>query len=290
MAFNSDVITSSYYLSPMFRLFLMFSFTKFNRGEVVTPGIFGTLAGSFTGLPRATKVKIPVRVPETGRYRVLMRAAATANQLTVTSKTLGLRNTLELRSPNDALQMFTKETVYNPKRTPTPTADLSIPQLEKLVPNELIPVNLRYAYQDLGVVTAEAGAHSVSIEKLDNNPLLLEGLLLIPEDAYQAVALPPNVTVVTNANDLNCSERTPVRKGILESSDAVGGKVNEGPTLEQLLELLGGMDDLKTAEPGGTGVPWLHLVATILLALAGAAFVRRHIRRDPDAEAEESDD
>lgn len=288
-AFNSDVITSSYYLSPMFRLFLMFSFTKFNRGEVVTPGIFGTLAGSFTGLPRATKIKIPVRVPEAGRYRVLLRAAATANQLTVTAKSLGLNTTQELRSPNDALQMFTKETVYNPKRTPTPASDLSVSQLEKLVPNELIPVNLRYAYQDLGVVTAEAGAHTVSIDKLDDNPLLLEGLLLIPEDAYQTVALPPTVSVVTNANDLNCSERSPVRTGILESSDAVGGKVNEGPTLEQLLELLGGMDDLKTAEPGGTGVSWLQLTATILLVVAGAAFVRRHIRRDPDSDDAESE-
>ncbi|MBX7455857.1 hypothetical protein GR927_48430 [Mycolicibacterium sp. 3033] len=282
-AFNSDVITSSYYLSPMFRLFLMFSFTKFNRGEVVTPGIFGTLAGSFTGLPRATKIKIPVAVPEAGRYRVLLRAAATANKLTVTSKTLGLNNTLELRSPNDALQMFTKETVYNPARKPTPTSDLSVAQLEKLVPNELIPVNLRYAYQDLGVVTADAGTHTVSIDKADDNPLLLEGLLLMPEEDYTTIALPPSVSVVKSADDLNCSERSPVRSGILESSDAVGGKVNEGPTFEQLLELLGGMDDLKTAEPGGTGGRWLHLSATALLLLAGAAIVFRHIRRDPDA-------
>lgn len=282
-AFNSDVITSSYYLSPMFRLFLMFSFTKFNRGEVVTPGIFGTLAGSFTGLPRATKIKIPVTVPHAGRYRVLLRAAATANQLTVASNTLGLNDTLEVRSPKDALQMFTKETVYDPKRKPTPTSELSVSQLEKLVPNELIPVNLRYAYQDLGVVTAEAGPHSVSIVKSDDNPMLLEGLLLIPEADYTTVALPPTVSVVERADDLNCSQRSPVRSGILESSDAVGGKVNQGPTFEQLLELLGGMDDLKTAEPGGTGGRWLHLGATVLLLLAGASIVMRHIRRDPDA-------
>lgn len=283
-AFNSDVITSSYYLSPMFRLFLMFSFTKFNRTEMVTPGIFGTLAGSFTGLPRATVVKVPVRVPKQGRYRVLMRAATTANDLHVRSKSLGLDTRLELRSPPDSLQMFGKEVIYDPKRTPTEVSELSATQLSQLIPNELIPVNLRYSYFDLGVVTAEAGAHTVAIDKLDENPMLLEGLLMIPEDEYQNVALPPSVNVVDNVDDLNCSQRTDVRSGILESSDAVGGKVNQGPTLEQLLELLGGMDDLKTADPGGIGGRWLHLAATILLVLAALAFIRRHIRRDPDEE------
>lgn len=283
-AFNSDVITSAYYLSPMFRLFLMFSFTKFNRTEMVTPGIFGTLAGSFTGLPRATEVKVPVRVPETGRYRVLMRAAATANDLDVRSKSLGLDNQLELRSPPDSLQFFGKQVVYDPNRTATPVSGLSADQLAQLIPNELIPVNLRYAYFDLGVVTAEGGAHSVVIDKLDDNPMLLEGLLMIPEQEYQQVALPPSVNVVQNVNDLDCAQRSDVRSGILESSDAVGGEVNEGPTLEQLLELLGGMDDLKTADPGGIGGRWLHLAATVVLVLAALAFIRRHIRRDPDDE------
>ncbi|WP_141564366.1 FUSC family protein [Mycolicibacterium palauense] len=283
-AFNSDVVTSAYYLSPMFRLFLMFSFTKFNRTEIVTPGIFGTLMGSFTGLPRATQVKVPVRVPDAGRYRVLMRAAATANDLEVTSKSLGLQSGMELRSPPDALQVFGKQIVYDPNRTPTPVSALSVPQLEKLIPDKLIPVNLRYAYQDLGVVTAESGAHTVVIDKLDDNPMLLEGLLLVPEDEYQRVGLPPSVHVVDNVDDLDCSERSDVRSGILESADAVGGEVNQGPTLEQLLELLGGMDDLKTAEPGGTGQRWLHLGATILLVFAALAVIRRRIRRGPEAD------
>ena len=194
-AFNSDVITSSYYLSPMFRLYLFFSDTKFNRAEMITPGIFGTLKGSFTGLPRATQIKIPVKIPEPGRYRVLMRAAATANDVTVKSKSLGLDSTSELRSPPDALQFFSKASVYAANRMPTPVSDLSVAQLEKLIPNELVPVNLRFVYQDLGVVTAEAGSHTITIDKLDSNPMLVEGLLLIPESDYQNVTLPPSVHV-----------------------------------------------------------------------------------------------
>ena len=283
-AFNSDVITSSYYLSPMFRLYLFFSDTKFNRAEMITPGIFGTLKGSFTGLPRATEVKIPLKVPEAGRYRVLMRAAATANEVAVRSKSLGLDGTTELRSPPDALQFFGKQAVYAPNRTPTPVPDLSVRQLERLIPEEVVPVNLRFVYHDLGVVTAEAGAHTIAINKLDGNPLLLEGVLLIPDGDYQDLELPPSVHPVENVNDLGCSEKSKVRSGMSEGADAVAGEVNESLTQDQLLALLGGMDDLKTADPGGTGQRWLNIAATILMVFACLAVVYQHIRRDPDAD------
>ena len=283
-AFDSDVITSSYYLSPMFRLYLFFSDTKFNRAEMITPGIFGTLKGSFTGLPRATEVKIPVKIPEAGRYRVLMRAAATANEVAVRSKSLGLDSTVELRSPPDALQFFGKQAVYAANRAPTPVPDVSVQQLERLIPEELVPVNLRFVYHDLGVVTAEAGAHTIAIDKLDSNPLLLEGVLLIPDGDYQDLELPPSVRVVEDVNDLGCSEISEVRSGISEGADAVSGEVNPPLTQDQLLALLGGLDDFKTAEPGGIGGRWLHLAATILLLFAGLAVIRRHVRRDPDSD------
>lgn len=283
-AFNSDVITSSYYLSPMFRLYLFFSDTKFNRAEMITPGIFGTLQGSFTGLPRSTQVKVPAKVPETGRYRVLMRAATTANELHVSSRSMGLDSTVELRSPSDALQFFGKDSVYDPKRVPTEVPGLSVPQLERLIPDSLVSVNLRFVYHDLGVVDAKAGSHTIVVDKLDANPMLLDGLLLVPESAYNEMALPPWAHVVTNMNDLGCSEKSTVRVGISEGADAVSGEVNKSLTQEQLLQLLGGLDDLKTADPGGIGGRWLHLAATVLLVLATLAFIRRHIRRDPDAD------
>ncbi len=267
----------------MFRLYLFFSDTKFNRADMITPGIFGTLKGSFTGLPRATEVKVPIRIPEAGRYRVLMRAATTANTITVRSPSLGLDNTVELRSPPDAVQFFAKDSVYDPKRVPTPVTGLTVPQLERLVPDSLVSVNLRFVYHDLGVVDATAGPHTIVVDKTDTNPMLLDGVLLVPETAEREMALPPWVNVVTNMDDLGCSEKTPVRTGISEGADAVSGEVNKSLTQDQLLQLLGGMDDLKTAEPGGLGGRWLHLAATVLLVFAGLAFIRRHIRRDPEA-------
>ena len=282
-AFNPEVVTSAYYLSPMFRLFLMFSDTKWNRTEMITPGIFGSLTGSFIGLPRSTQVRIPVSVPESGRYRVLMRAAATANEVEVRSSSLGLDARLELRSPPEALKMFDSDVVYDSDREATDVSTESVEQLEERIPGELVPVNLRYAYQDLGVVDAGAGPHTVVVDKLDDNPMLVEGILLVPEDEYQTMSLPPTVNLVEDPNDLDCSEKSDVRPGIRESNDAVGGEVHDDLTQEQLLDLLGGTEDLKTADPGGLGGRWLHLAATILLVFACLAVVDRHIRRDPDA-------
>ena len=144
-------------------------------------------------------------------------------------------------------------------------------------------MNLRYAYQDLGVVDAGAGPHTVVVDKLDDNPMLVDGLVLVPEEEFETMSLPPTVNLVEDPDDLECSETSDVRSGISESNDAVGGEVNEDLTQEQLLDLLGGTEDLKTADPGGLGGRWLHLAATILLVFACLAVVDRHIRRDPDA-------
>jgi hypothetical protein len=105
-AFNPNIVASSYYLSPMFRSFLLFSNTKWNRTNMITPGIFGTLRGSFIGVPRATQFNLPVKVKTAGRYRLLMRTADTANSVRITSPTLSYDKRFELRSPASNVQMY----------------------------------------------------------------------------------------------------------------------------------------------------------------------------------------
>ena len=80
-AFSPDTIPSSYYLSPMFRLFQFFSDSKWNRLNMITPGLFGTIKGSFIGVPVATRFRIDANVPAPGKYHVLLRGAATVNEI-----------------------------------------------------------------------------------------------------------------------------------------------------------------------------------------------------------------
>jgi hypothetical protein len=288
-AFNPDVVASSYYLSPMFRLFLFFSDTKWNRTEMITPGIFGTLDGSFIGVPRATRFTVPATVTTPGRYRVLMRAAATANDLDVSSPTLGFSTSAELRSPGDALQFFHVDEIYEPDRVATDTAAMSVEELEQTVPSELVPINLRYVYHDLGTVDAAAGAHTFVVDKQDDNPMLVEGVLLVPEDTYATISVPDDVTIADGPSDLRCSEQSEVRAGVLDGTlDGVGNGPHADLTAEELIDLIG--VDLETPDPDGLGGRWQHVIVTILILVACLGVIRWRATRvwddDPEGAAD----
>lgn len=274
-AFNPDIVASSYYLSPMFRSFLFFSNTRWNRTEVITPGMFGSLRGSFIGVPRATRFDVPVSITEPGRYRVLMRSASTANQLTVRSSSLGFETSTEIRSPETDLQMFTEESVYQPTRVPVDTSNMSVEDLEWLIGDQLVPVNRSFSYHDLGVVDATAGVHNFSIDKADTNPMLFEGLMLVPEEDFDGLTLPSDISIVTNPNELGCSDLTPARNNPDEYIDPVENDVHPNLTNEELLILAAaGVEDLVPKSSGTFGSNWYSLGTTSLLLLLSGAVMR----------------
>ncbi|OLF07062.1 hypothetical protein [Actinophytocola xanthii] len=267
-AFNPDVVASNYYLSPMFRSFLLFSNTRWNRTEMITPGVFGTLRGSFIGLPRATQIGVPVKVAERGRYRVLMRTANTANTVHVTSATLAYDRVLELRSPG--VTMFPAADAYDNDRVAVDTSGMSVEQLESAIPDELLPVNSAYGFQDLGVVDAPTGTHTFVIDKTDTNPMLFEGMMLIPEESYQSLRLPANVTPIADPNTLECSER------VVESGQA-------NLTEDELLSLAAAdVQDLAPPEGRATGSRWVGIGLSLLLLALGGLFARWRARLRPD--------
>jgi hypothetical protein len=204
-AFSPDIIPSSYYLSPMFRLFQFFSDSKWNRLNLITPGLYGTIQGSFIGVPRATRFRIAAKAPKDGVYRVLLRGAATANEIGVKAKSLGLDRQVQLRATPGSLDFYDKQAVFTAERQPLDVSIYTTAELERLIPEEIVAVNNRYQYFDLGTVEAKAGKHTFYFAKADNNPLLVEGILLMPEEEYQRLELPPNVRQLDPATDLCCA-------------------------------------------------------------------------------------
>jgi hypothetical protein len=278
--FDSDIVASSYYLSPMFRAFLMFSTTKWNRTEMITPGVFGTLNGSFVAVPRATRLTIQVRVPDDGRYRVLLRGAATGNALTVTSPTLDLLRSVELHPTAGAVDFYTEDTVYTSDRVPEPVADLSVAELEDRLDSGLVAVNSRNEYHDLGVIDITAGAHSLRFDKLDGNPLLVEGVVLVPEAEYGALTEAGSSRIITDVAQLECGTVYDVFGPDAEGYvDPAANEVHADLTQEELLTLAAaGVDQLEPDETGGLGADWLVLVLGALLVLAATLTVRSRTR------------
>jgi hypothetical protein len=278
--FDSDIVASSYYLSPMFRAFLMFSTTKWNRTEMITPGVFGTLQGSFVAVPRATSLTIQVRVPEDGAYRVLLRGAATGNAVTVDAPSLDLLRSLELRPTPGAVDFYPEETVYTPDRVPVDASSSSVTQLEQRMDEGLVAVNSRNEYHDLGIVDATAGRHSLRIEKLDSNPLLVEGILVVPEQDYQRMMNVDPPAVITSPAELDCGTTYEILGPDAEGYvDPAANEVNADLTQEELLSLAAaGVDQLEPDETGGLGADWLVLVLGALLLLSAGLTVRARTR------------
>lgn len=279
--FNPDIVASSYYLSPMFREFLLFSNTKWNRTELITPGVVGTLAGSFIGVPRATEFTLPVRLPAAGTYRLLLRTAATANSLTVQSSTLGLDATLDVRSSPEGLQYFSADTIYTPDRVAVDTRTMTAAQLGERLDDGLVPVNLLDEYQDVGTVTAAAGSHSITVTKNDDNQMLVEGLLVVPEEEYRALA--PDDTFITSPAQLECAATYPVMEaGDADYVDPAANGPHADLSQEELLSLAAaGVDTLEPDTSGGTGPSWVVISLAAAVALAAVHILRSHMRARP---------
>ena len=207
-AFSPDIIPSSYYLSPMFRLFQFFSDSKWNRLNMITPGLYGTIRGSFIGLPRATRFRIAANFPEDGRYRLLLRGAATANDLEISASTLGYEQKLVLRAQPKDMSFYDQRTVFTSARRPLDASIYTIQELERLIPTDIVAINNRYNFFDLGTVEATKGRHAFYFSKNDNAPLLVEGILVIPEDTYQNLTLPANVHLLDPKDGMCCQSLT----------------------------------------------------------------------------------
>ncbi|TXK17261.1 hypothetical protein [Homoserinibacter sp. GY 40078] len=282
-AFNPDVVASNYYLSPMFRSFLLFSNTKWNRMGMITPGVFGTLRGSFVGLPRDTEIAIPVDIAESGRYRVLMRTANTANTVQVTAPSLGFDETFELRSPPENVKFYPVDDVYDTDRVAVDASGMSVSEIEDAVPEELVAVNFGYSYQDLGVVDADAGTHTFSLQKTDQNPMLFEGMMLVPDDVYQTLELPTDVVPITDPNELDCSERTESSGPDDGYVDAAANPEHANLTQDELLNLAAAdVGDLEPPAGGVVGSSWIGVGVTVLILLMSGLIVRWRSRSRPD--------
>lgn len=200
--FNKNVVPSSHYLSPMFRLFQFFSDSKWNRLKMITPGLYGSITGSFIGLPGKTTFRIDAKFPEAGAYRLLLSGSSTVNELMVKSKGLGFDRPLSLTAADTSVVFFEQEKVFSPDRKAYDVSGYSVEELELMIPTEIVAINYQFRYIDLGTVEAPAGTQTIYFDKLDNNPLLVEGVLVIPNDVYENLQLPDNVTVLEPGSEL----------------------------------------------------------------------------------------
>ena len=204
IAFNPNLISSSYYLSPMFRLFQFFSDSKYNRLNMITPGLWGTIQGGFIGVPNPTQFRMDLTLPEDGEYHLFLRGAASMNELILKSKLYAQPQYIVLNSKPSNLNFFDKSLVFSSNRKTLDTTQYTVSDLGKLIPGSVVVINSKYQFFDLGIVSGKKGKNTLYFDKTDSSPLLVEGILALPEDEYLTLSLPDNVQVISE-KDLCCS-------------------------------------------------------------------------------------
>ena len=191
----------------MFRMFQFFSNNKWNRLNMITPGLWGTIDGGFIGVANPTQFRIDVTLPQDGEYHLFLRGAATSNQVKMTSNLFREPVYLELRSDPANMLYYDQQQIFATQRQSFDISSYSQAELDKLIPSQIVPINSQYQYFDLGTVSGKKGKHTLYFDKTDSTPLLVEGVVLLPETDYKTLSLPANVKVI-QPGALCCSTLT----------------------------------------------------------------------------------
>ncbi|MBK9208675.1 MAG: hypothetical protein IPL71_10400 [Anaerolineales bacterium] len=110
---------------------------------------------------------------------------------------------LHLASDQENLVFFDKSQVFSTKREPMDISIYTQSELDKLIPADVVVVNYQYQFFDLAQVTGTKGKYTLYFDKLDNSPLLVEGVVIVPEALYQNLILPEDVQLL-QIDDLCC--------------------------------------------------------------------------------------
>jgi len=177
LAFNENLIPSSLYFNIIYSMFNVFTLGKYNYLNMIIPGTYDTLTSSFIGLPRKSAIKIPLKVEKEGEYELFLRAMPTRNTLDIS---VGNQTIPTVVLDNPDTRYIRLRTVRARVQQLVDVSSNSQEELSKRIPRQVIPMNNAYSYTPLGTLTLQPGTHWLYMKKHDDNPLVVEGVLLRP--------------------------------------------------------------------------------------------------------------
>lgn len=186
-AFNPDHLPSSQYFSMILPMLNTLTSGAYNIFKIVMPGPYGTLTTSFVGLSKSTAIRFYVDAPHNGTYEILLRGIPTQHSLALDVDRSAVTS-INITPETTSTQYVTAASVTFGIRSrtgatiPTETAMTELPKT-------LVPVGDAFSYIPLGTVDLLKGRHHLLLHKNDPNPLVIEGILLVP--ALQYTTEPP---------------------------------------------------------------------------------------------------
>jgi hypothetical protein len=188
--FDENVLPSTFYSGNIFSMETLLRASKYNYFNIILPGVYDTLTGTFMGMKGPSTLHFHMSVPAVGSYQVLLRVVSTKNRIHFETETASIDRTLT--EADSHTQYFWRSSILSSQRKAVDVSSHTIEQLQDRIPDDIVPVGYQFDYISLGTLQMQKGTHHVTLTKRDGNPLIVEGLLLLPEsEGTQTLPLPP---------------------------------------------------------------------------------------------------
>ena len=178
--FDQNQVPSSLYLDDTLRALNLLRYSKFNYFNILHPADYDTLNGQYIGLNGPTTLRFHVQNIPVGDYDVYVRSVTTKNTFTIASAKQSLQATVAVTSPR--IIYYGSDDKFNKDLHPVDVSSLSTDQLSKLIPDSIIPFAQGFDYAHVGRMHVDPGT-ILTLEKTDANPMMVEGLLFVPNPA-----------------------------------------------------------------------------------------------------------
>lgn len=186
-AFMEDHIPSAQYFGTVFPMLNLLTTGPYNIFQIMMPGPFDTLTTSFVGIRKPTTLRFPLVVEQNGTYEILLRGIPTQHTF---SLRIDRGNVTSVTTTLDAspTRYITPESASFGQHEPVGTGDDAsgasfVPSIKNT------PVSNQFTYLSLGTVDLLEGNHTLFLQKIDENPLIIEGVLLIPVQKQAGIPL-----------------------------------------------------------------------------------------------------
>ncbi|MDO8469125.1 MAG: hypothetical protein Q7S29_05200 [Candidatus Peribacter sp.] len=187
-AFMEEHTPSSQYFGTVFPMLNLLTASAYNIYQIMMPGPYDTLTTSFVGLIKPTALRFPLTVSRNGTYEILLRSIPTQHNLAMRLDR-GPVSSVTTAPENSSTRYMTVESAAFGKQSFADISRISSDILGSMIPQKIMPTGDQFEYMHLGTMDLSEGQHVLFLHKNDSNPIVIEGILLLPVQK-QAASIP----------------------------------------------------------------------------------------------------
>lgn len=192
-AFMEEHIPSSQYFGTVFPMLNALTVGTYNIFQIMMPGPFDTLTTAFVSIRKPTTLRFPLTVQKNGTYELLLRSVPTRHSFSLRIDD-GPVTSLTVRQDVSRTRFITPDSASFSRQSPAVLIDATPDHLFSSLSTNVVPASEEFTYLSLGTQDLQEGKQTLFLQKLDGNPIAIDGVLLVPVQK-QAGDIPLSTTL-----------------------------------------------------------------------------------------------